>query len=140
MEALGVATSIIAVVELSAKIALLCLQYSKDVKHAKNDIIRLRVQVTHLESTLKSTQKLLEGPNSTELKSFQHLLTAVNDSQLQLQRLYNSLRPRKARQVFSRLGIRSLKWPFQNKDFEKIIQDLGQCIQTIVLALQVDQT
>ncbi|RFU81388.1 vegetative incompatibility het-e-1 [Trichoderma arundinaceum] len=140
MEGLGVATSIFSVVELSAKVASLCLQYSKDVKHAKDDILRLRGQISDLENASKTIQELLESPNSAKLKASQQLHVAIHSSQSQLQGLHDSLRPRTARQAMSRLGLRSLKWPFQSKDIDQIVQVLGQNTQTILLALQVDQT
>lgn len=140
MEGLEVATSIFAVVELSAKVASLCLQYSTDVKHAKDDILRLRGQVTDLENASRTIHELLERPNSARLKASQQLRMAIRSSQSQLQSLHDNLRPRTTRQAMSRLGLRALKWPFQSKDIEKIVQDLGQYTQTILLALQVDQT
>lgn len=140
MEGLGVAASVIAVVELSAKVASLCFQYSKDVKKAKDDIERLCGEVINLENAATSVHQLLSGPNSAKLKASQQLVIAIRDSQSQLQRLRENLRPKTTRQAISRLGLRALKWPFQSKDVEKIIQDLGRCTQTMILALQVDQT
>lgn len=49
MEGIGAAASIIAIVELSAKVASVILQYSKDVKNAGDDIHRLRKAVTDLK-------------------------------------------------------------------------------------------
>ncbi|KAL7904007.1 hypothetical protein GGI35DRAFT_248894 [Trichoderma velutinum] len=140
MEGLGVATSILTVVELSAKVASLCLQYSKEVKHAKDDILRLRGQITDLGNASRAFQELIESSNSAKLKASQQLRVAIYSSQLQLQSLLENLRPRTAPQAMSRLGLRSLKWPFQSKDIEKIVQDLSQYTQTIFLALQLDQT
>ena len=139
-EAIGVAGSVIAVVELSAKVASLCLQYSKDVKHAKGDILRLRRQVNDLGNVVDSVQQLLDGPGGQRLRSSQNLLVAVQDGRSQLQGLLETLRRTAGREAMSRLSLRSLKWPFQSKDAEQIVQDLGRCTQTISLALQVDQT
>ncbi|GFP58633.1 hypothetical protein TASIC1_0010044400 [Trichoderma asperellum] len=121
MEGPGVATSIFAVVELSAKVASLCLQYSKDVKHAKDDILRLRGQVTDLENTSRTIQELLESPDSAKLKASRQPRVAILNSQSQLQGLHDNLRPGTARQAISRFGLRSLKWPFKSKDIEKIV-------------------
>ena len=92
-EAIGVAGSVIAVVELSAKVASLCLQYSKDVKHAKGDILRLRRQVNDLGNVVDSVQQLLDGPGGQRLRSSQNLLVAVQDGRSQLQGLLETLRP-----------------------------------------------
>lgn len=45
MEGIGVAANAIQVVNFSVKIASACLQYAKDVKHAKGDIDRLSKHV-----------------------------------------------------------------------------------------------
>jgi hypothetical protein len=127
-------------VELSAKVASLCFQYSKGVKHAKDDIVRLDSQVKDLENASGSIRQLLCGPNGARLEASQQLAGAIHDAQSQLQRLREKLRPQTGRQAMNRLGIRSLKWPFQSKDVDKIVQDLGRCTQTISLALQADQT
>jgi hypothetical protein len=54
MDGLGVAANAIAVVELSTKIASLCVQYSLAVKHAKADI-------EHLGEEVNSVTELLRG-------------------------------------------------------------------------------
>jgi hypothetical protein len=59
MDGLGVAASAIAVVELSAKIALLCVQYSLAVKHAEADIERLRGEVNTVTDLLRGVERLL---------------------------------------------------------------------------------
>jgi hypothetical protein len=41
MEGLGVAANVIAVIKLSAKVASVCLDYSRAVKHAAKDIDQL---------------------------------------------------------------------------------------------------
>ena len=140
MEGLGVAASVLGVVELSAKVASLCLQYSKAVKHAKDDIFRLHKQVTELESILASVTHLLDSPNGSQLKASQQLRAAVLDAESQLQGLHALLCPNTGRQTMSRWGLRSLTWPLQDKDAEKFMETLGRCTQAISLALQIEQT
>ena len=45
MEGLEVAASVVAVVEVAVKVAKLCVQYSREVKHAKDDIACLLNEV-----------------------------------------------------------------------------------------------
>ncbi|RYP78020.1 hypothetical protein DL770_006952 [Monosporascus sp. CRB-9-2] len=138
-EGLGVAASAIAVIELSAKVASLCLQYSKNVKHAKEDITRIHDEVIRLKNTSKEVQNLVNSPRGTKLKASQKLGDTLKDSQSRLERLDHELTPSKGRQVMKQFGLRALKWPFESKDVEKIIQDIARCTQTISLNLQVDQ-
>ncbi|EXK24519.1 hypothetical protein FOMG_18763 [Fusarium oxysporum f. sp. melonis 26406] len=78
-EALGVASSVIAVVDLSAKVFSLCLQYSREVKNAKDDIKRLYKEVAAFQDTTEKLKALLEGPRGKELKTSQQLVSAIED-------------------------------------------------------------
>lgn len=141
MEGLGVAASVVAVVDLSAKIATLCVQYSIAVKHAKADIERLGGEVNGLTDLLRSVDGLLEKPDNNQLLNSQKLSDAVKDCFSQLAWLNTKLDAGKTRKTMSRIvGIRALKWPFESKGVEKVINGLERCKQTISLALQVDQT
>jgi hypothetical protein len=140
MDGLGVAASLIGVVELSSKIASSCIQYSLAVKHAKADIKRLGVEVDSLNKLLREVEKLLKRPEKAQFAASQKLRGALQDCFLQLTQLNMTLDSGKTRRTMSRIGIRALKWPFESKGVEKVINDLERCKQTISLALQVDQT
>ncbi|RYO82674.1 hypothetical protein DL764_009575 [Monosporascus ibericus] len=135
-EGLGVAASTIAVIELSAKVASLCLQYSKDVKHAKEDIIRIHEEVIRLKNTSKEVQNLVNSPRGAKLKASQKLGDILRDSQSRLERLDDELTPSKRCRAMKQFGLRALKWPFKSKDVEKIVQDLVRFDQNL---LDMDQ-
>ncbi|KAI8716696.1 hypothetical protein NCS52_00963800 [Fusarium sp. LHS14.1] len=139
-EALGVASSVIAVVELSAKVLSLCLQYCREVKNAKDDIERLRKEVADFQTTTKQARHLVEGPRGQELEASRQLDSAIKDGRSKLEKLAQALEPSKHRKVMSRFGMRALKWPFESKDIEGTIQNLARCGGNILLALNVDQT
>ncbi|KAL6405855.1 vegetative incompatibility protein HET-E-1 [Ilyonectria robusta] len=140
LEALGVVASLIAVVHSSAKITSLCFYYYRDVKNAKDDIARLQREATNLRKASEGVQLLLKGPNGAKLGASQELMVAAKDGLSQLRELEQVLSPGTARKAMSRVGLRALKWPFQNKDVEKIAQGLGRCTHAISLGLQVDNT
>ncbi|KAM0187028.1 hypothetical protein ACHAPI_011346, partial [Fusarium lateritium] len=139
-EALGVASSVIAVVELSAKVFSLCLQYSREVKDAKNDIERLCEELATFQVTVKELQNLVEEPRGKELKASQQLKSAVEHGRLRLENLEKQLKPSTGRKRMSRFGFRALKWPFESKEVKGTIEDLERCRGTISLALTIDQT
>ncbi|KAJ9656035.1 hypothetical protein H2201_008661 [Coniosporium apollinis] len=140
LEVLGVTANIIAIVDLSAKIASLCVQYSLAVKDAKNDIERLRGEVNSVTDVLREVERLLQGPDSARLSASQKLRDALKDCFSQLTELKKRLHPGKTRKAMSRIGVRALKWPFQSKEVDKVVRNLERCKQTVSLALQVDQT
>ncbi|KAI2631854.1 vegetative incompatibility protein HET-E-1 [Hypoxylon sp. NC1633] len=140
MDGLGVAASVIAVVDVSAKVALLCTQYFKDVKAARKDIDRLKSATTSLKTVSESVQDLLDGPNGARLKASQSLRKALGESLSQLQDLEQKLSPSTGREAMRKFGLRALKWPFKSKDVDQAIQEVRSYTQTISFALQVDQT
>lgn len=137
---LSVTASVIAVVDASTKVALLCSQYYKDVKNAQKDIARLESEITNLKDVSKSVQKLLDGPNGAKLEASQSLHGALEESLSQLETLEAKLKPSKHRKAMKKFGWRALKWPFEGKDVDKAVQDLRRHAQIVSLALQVDQT
>src|SRR4051794_27335198 len=112
MEALGVLANVIAVVELSAKVLSLCMQYSLAVKDAKSDIMRLQIEIMSLDGVLGKFKQLLEGPDGTKLSASQKLDDTLDECSLQLEYLLKTLDPGKGRKAMSRIRLRALKWPF----------------------------
>ncbi|KAK6706721.1 hypothetical protein SNK05_010600 [Fusarium graminearum] len=136
-EALGVASSVIAVVDLSAKVINWCVQYAKDVSHAKEDKKRLAEELTRLNLASVNACNLLNGPHGSRLKASHVLYLATVDSQSQLKRIEGQLAERGGQ---GKVSFEALKWPFKSKDVQSVIQDLDRCTKAIYSALEVDQT
>ncbi|EOA87098.1 uncharacterized protein SETTUDRAFT_89541 [Exserohilum turcica Et28A] len=140
MDGLSGAASVIAVIDISAKIASLCVQYSMAVNDAKGDIERVRRKVSDINHVLKKIKQLLDSQDKTRLSATQGLLDSVEQCLNELKTLDMRLEPGKTRKTMSRFGLRALKWPFTSKQVDKIISSLEGYEQTFGLALQVDQT
>ncbi|KAH8750139.1 hypothetical protein F5883DRAFT_225734 [Diaporthe sp. PMI_573] len=140
MDGIGAAASIIAVVELSANVASICFQYSKDVKNARNDIARVQAEIDSFRNTANSALQLLNSPHGDRLNSSKLLLDAVKGAASRLEQLNAELRPPSTCKAMSRIGLRALKWPFKSKDVERVVQDIARCTQNISASLQIDQT
>ncbi|KAI0129857.1 hypothetical protein BJ170DRAFT_578437 [Xylariales sp. AK1849] len=139
-EVFGVAASALAVVELTAKTALICTQYIKHVSSAKRDVERLKEEVAKLGAVAMDVRQLLDKSPTHQLLTTEKLRIALSDSRSRLQQLQQELAPSKTKATMSRFGVRALKWPFKSKDTEKVVQDVARLEQMITLALQVDQT
>ncbi|KAI1523476.1 WD40 multi-domain protein, partial [Pyrenophora tritici-repentis] len=140
MDGLSGAASVIAVIDMSAKITALCLQYSRAVKDAKNDIERIEKKVGDIKRVLKSIKKLLDGPHKARLSTTHGLFKSLKQCLWELQELEEELKPGKTRKTMSKFGVRALKWPFTSKQVEKIVSSLEGHKHTFTLALQIDQT
>jgi DNA repair exonuclease SbcCD ATPase subunit len=143
MDGLSVAASVIAVVDISAKIASLCFQYSVSVKDAKGDVGRLHQKVTDIKNVLEQLQRLLKQDKS-QLSTTRALPESLQKCSKELEKLEDKLKdhlePSQRRKAMQRLGLRALKWPFTSKEVEKMVASLQQYENTFSLALQVDQT
>jgi hypothetical protein len=138
-EALGIASSVIAVVDLSAKVLSLCLQYSREVNNAKDDIERLRKEVAAFQTTTEELKSLVESSRGKELKASRQLVSAIKDGRFTLEKLAQQLQPSTGRKAMRHFGVRALRWPFESKDTNGTIQNLADCRGNIVLALNIDQ-
>ncbi|KAF1948113.1 hypothetical protein CC80DRAFT_486595 [Byssothecium circinans] len=143
MDGLSGAASVIAVVDMSAKVASLCFQYSIEVKHAKGDIERLYRKVNETKNVLEKLQQLLRQDES-QLSTTRTLLDPLQRCYQELKYLEDNLKaklePGLGRKAMQRFGMRALKWPLTSKEVEKAVQNLEKYGNTFSLALQVDQT
>ena len=140
MDGLSAAASVIAVIDLSAKIISLCLQYSNAVKNSRKDIERLQKKVSTIKNVLGKVEQLLDERDETLLPATHHLSDSLKECLFQLENLNTQLEPSKTRKAMRQFGVRALKWPFTSKEVEKYIASLENYEQIFTLALLTDQT
>ena len=139
MDGLSGAASVIAVIDLSAKIASLCFQYSVAVKNARKDIKRLQRKVSDIKDVLGEVKQLLDGRDKTLLSATHKLSESLKECFLQLTELNKQLEPGKTHKAMSQFWVRTLRWPFTSKEVETLVARLERYEQTYILALQADQ-
>ena len=140
MDGLSAAASILAVIEISAKVSSLCFQYSVAVKDAKEDVERLKKKIADIEGVLRHLRQLLDQPDHSRVPVTRQLAASLQGCLGQLQRLEKQLKPGKRQKAMSRFGARALIWPFKSKEVGEIISGLESYQQTFALSLQIDQT
>jgi hypothetical protein len=138
MSGLETAAGVIAVAGLLARVASLCKRYSREVINAKTDIARLEKQVEALQFTWDEVNRLLDSKYGERLKASQNLRRGVSTSLALIGPLEQKMRIKKGHKAMSRVGIRTLSWPFTRKEVDKIIQELKESQANMTLALQVD--
>jgi len=134
---IGLAASVISVIDLSSKVASWCSEYYANVKNAKGDIERLQGETQRLKETLRLVQSLCDGPNGAKLQASQDLRDGVNNCEKHFTQLGTRLAPRTRQKAMSR--FRALRWPFRKNEVDEIIGKLGKCRDNISFNLQVDQ-
>ncbi|KAK6509346.1 hypothetical protein TWF481_004098 [Arthrobotrys musiformis] len=139
-EAFGVAASVATFVEIAFKVTSLCLDYGKKVKHAEGDIKRLQAKIEGLAQLAEDVQQQIKSDKA--LSTSKKLEKAVLECYSQIESVQKKLEASSStgRKFMSKFGVRSLKWPFESKDVDKIVLDLERCNANISLALQLDNT
>ena len=108
MAGLDVAAGVIAIVDISAKVAGLCYRYSREVTDAKSDIERLKNHIKRLLNTFKELQKALDGQHRDKLRVTQHLRVDIDSCYSNIYNLEEKLKMGKGRKAMHRVGLRAL--------------------------------
>jgi hypothetical protein len=140
MAGIGEAASVIAAIDLSARVASLCFQYSRQVAGAKEEITSLQNELISLQNVLEQLKNVLSRPNGAKLSALPGIKRALDAIENQLRELDNKLDIGKSRNPLRRYGLRAIKWPFESKTVEKTVARLEHHKSAITLALQVDST
>lgn len=140
MDGISAAASVIALVEISVKVLSLTVEYSTQVKSAKDDIARFCLELEAFIKVLRSLRELAQNPEATKLVTFKSLAESIQQCKLDLEQLLKKLEPGKGRKAMSRYGVRALKWPFERKELHDLIGILERYKSTFIAALNVDQT
>lgn len=140
MDGVSAAASVVALVETSAKIVSLTVQYATEVKSAKEDIARFRVELEAFDKVLQSLHALAQNPEARKLITFQLLTESIQQCEGDLEHIQKKLEPSKGRKTMSRFGVRALKWPFEKRELYNLIGILERYKSTFSAALNADQT
>ncbi|KAK6495259.1 hypothetical protein TWF481_003285 [Arthrobotrys musiformis] len=168
MEVVGGVASVIAIVELAAKITKICAGYIKEVREYEAEIKALANRFECLQKVLEELEGLLKGPHQEKLKNSKKLRDTLVACKDELQILASRLevptpapapkstgglstrRPSKFQRLLevARGGSRgrassvsrALTWPIEKAEVSKIISRLEEVEEVIRFALQIDQT
>ncbi|KAK6518920.1 hypothetical protein TWF281_003612 [Arthrobotrys megalospora] len=167
MEVVGGVASVIAIVDLAAKIAKICAGYINEVRDYEVEIKAVKDRVQCTGKVLEELDGLLKGPHQEKLKTslqLQNTLTACKDELEELLKRIERKSPVTANQpgpsnkpskgfmkFFSshKKGTtgatisnvaRILIWPIEKAEVAKIITRLEGMEDAIKLAIQIDQT
>ncbi|KAJ9302280.1 hypothetical protein DTO271G3_1146 [Paecilomyces variotii] len=148
MEALGSAASVIAVIQVTGSVIKICWGYIGEAKDAKEDIQYLVKVIEDFQTVLEKMHSLLDVQNGQKIPVTQALSRTISECRRDLEKLGKKLdagRPkekndenRKRDKVIRYLGWRSIKWPFERKEVEKIVGRIERYKRVFLAALQLD--
>ncbi|MCJ1422935.1 hypothetical protein MMC29_000815 [Sticta canariensis] len=142
MEAVAAAASIVGVLEISLKVLSLTVEYSTQVKSAKEDISRFRLELEAFIQVVRSLHELSQNPEASKLVTFNSIARSgsIQQCELDLKNLQTKLKPSKGERAMSRYGVRALKWPFESKELHNLLVALERYKSTFSTALNADQS
>ncbi|KAK6334320.1 hypothetical protein TWF730_003535 [Orbilia blumenaviensis] len=92
MEIAGGVASIIAIVDLAAKLTKVCAKYISEVREYETEVKDLRDKIQSLGTVLGKLDGLLKGPHRRKLETSAQLQSSLLDCKNELQNLLNRLR------------------------------------------------
>jgi hypothetical protein len=141
MDGLSAAATIIPVAQVAWQAYGLCQEYYSEVKDARKDIQNLNQEVTSLAVVLTSVSDLAQDEDAASFSNVS-LLTKkggpVDQCRDLLDDLIKNLDTREGDSKMRKFGMRALKWPFRNKDIDKLITTVGKHKATFNMALAAD--
>lgn len=139
MDPLGGAASVIAVVDITAKVVTICSKYYSNVKDAERDIKSLQSEVESLQHVLNQVQALSNEAQKRKLLTGNQALKQQQQLTGQFELLEKKLDPGKRKKAMRRCGLRALRWPLTKQDVGASLQILERFKSTINVALATDQ-
>ena len=141
MEAVGAAASIIGLLEISLEVLSRTVEYLTQVKSAKEDISRFRLELEVFIQVVRRLHELSQNPEASKLVTFNSVVRSgsIQQCELDLKNLQTKLKPSKGERAMSRYGVRALKWPFESKELHNLLVALERYKSTFSTALNADQ-
>jgi len=144
MEPVGLAASIITVLQVSHKISILCLDVHHRINSAKTDMIRISEEISSFRSILEGLADLvLTGQCKPPLaagkpealtrvdKVLAICIAELQDLELELQKVVKTC---------SQSRLKSMTWIWKEQDVVRRLQNVSRLKSTLQLALNLDQT
>jgi hypothetical protein len=115
-EALGVASSVIAIVDMSVKIIHLVGRYMSGVRGAKDDMRNLVAEITECHTAADEMDKLLKDPRAQGLRSSRELASMLDPARVTLKELLAKL------EKSSDSSLGRLRWPQMKDSIEDTVK------------------
>ncbi|KAJ5984631.1 NACHT and WD40 domain protein [Penicillium waksmanii] len=140
MDGLSSAANVFGAIALTGSIVKICGSYITEAKNARDDIFTLQRSAAGLENILLSLAKILQGRGAMELSVSSNISDDIDNCISDLEALETKINPRQKKGVMRRFGLRSLKWPIQRPEIDRLVENLERYKSLFILSMQVDQT
>ncbi|KAF8527082.1 hypothetical protein JB92DRAFT_1002439 [Gautieria morchelliformis] len=134
--ALGLAASVIAVLQLTGATISACYNYRSGVKNASRDKARIIDQLFGLQKALENVRRLVEDDETAASSR----LPALNEQLLRCGAELQSLNTKLESDLRRKGRMQAFKWPLKESEVHKTLDKLGELQELLTTAMDVDQT
>ncbi|KAF8520519.1 hypothetical protein JB92DRAFT_1899480 [Gautieria morchelliformis] len=131
--ALGLAASVIAVLQLTGASISACYSYGSGVKNASRDKTRM---LFGLQRVLEAIRRLVEGDGTAASSR----LPALNEHLLRCRDELESFNTALRRDLERKGRVEALIWPLKESEVHKTLDKLGKLQDLLTMAMDIDQT
>jgi septal ring factor EnvC (AmiA/AmiB activator) len=149
-EAIGLAASVIAVLQLSDQVIRVTRRYIAGVRSAKSDIQAFEKEVSSLKRVLEELEAFLKQTEKepTRLSATRGCESSLDDCHKTMESIFQTLKTKagkagkagKLERFSGGIFRKELFWPFQKEEVESLITLLSGRRATIQFALTLDST
>ena len=148
----GLAAGIVGLIKLAQSVLSVCYDYNAVRKGASREVSRVRDEVEGLRIALQALEPLIRNAEFADPAAGTRLPTLASlcapDGVLQscrteMQRLEEKIKPPGWSDGFGpkrKALLESMRWPFKEKDTNKIVERLGRFKDILGLAMSADDT
>jgi len=141
MAEIGLAASIIAVIQISEDVITHAYKYGKAVKNAENDINKINEDLKGVQDILKKLENLAERAENSERPSWPTLISLIEENG-PLSQCKSALRSLKG-ELAPAEGLvkltRRLQWPHKAKNVRTLVEKINTQKEYFLKALSIDE-
>ena len=149
-EGIGLAASVIAVLQITQSVLSICYDYSAALKGASWEVPRVKEEIEGLRNVLQSLESLMREAEFADPTAGTRLPTllllcapdgVLDSCRNEMLRLETKLKLPGWTERFGprrKAFIESMRWPFKEKDTNKIVERLGRFKDTLAAAISAD--
>ena len=138
MDPLSVAANVAGLVSLTLKVSSTIGSYCKSVKSARKDVQEVAQELASMHDVLRQLDELLRSQQlkTKVFESTSVLATAITICRKNVQRISSKVQKLESDRLAS--IWEKLKWPFSEKEMQKILATLQRCAATFQFSLTIE--
>jgi hypothetical protein len=141
MDVVSAASSVSAVIQITAEVFKICHDYVLAAKNARSEIGNLCNELTALDDVLGDLDSFITASATEELPTLNKVFRPngpLDQCLLELKGLKERVNPGEGEEKMQRFGRRALSWQFSRKEVNDAVETIRRQKEAIQLSLSTD--